>query len=230
MDMYIVSLIVRSYDDIARLSSMTTCLCLMDLILIQEYHPERYLTILIVRSFDDKISPKQGKYPLQTRMADNQPMWEARMKINFTPRSAIRKTKFKVRLRLFPFTLIEGANEWFQSLVRNSIRTWEELKSIILVSLTDAWERFKGLLLNLSNHGISKQEIVKIFYKGLTDDSRLTLDTSSRGIFEYKSAKEAYQLLEDMTIHHLDWTPKHEEKLAIEEVRLVQNMQKHFEQ
>ncbi|KAJ9547135.1 hypothetical protein OSB04_019678 [Centaurea solstitialis] len=30
-----------------------------DLILIQEYHPERYLTIPIIRSFDDKISPKQ---------------------------------------------------------------------------------------------------------------------------------------------------------------------------
>ncbi|KAJ9546990.1 hypothetical protein OSB04_019533 [Centaurea solstitialis] len=107
-----------------------------------------------------------------------------------------------VRLRLFPFTLTEGAKDWFRSLAPNSIRTWEELKSIFMVryfllakvnmlkndmlsfkqgteSLTTAWERFNGLLLILPNHGFTQEEVTKIFYKGLTDDSRLMLDTSN---------------------------------------------------
>ncbi|KAJ9553073.1 hypothetical protein OSB04_017118 [Centaurea solstitialis] len=125
-----------------------------------------------------------------------------------------------VRLRLFPFTLIEKAKEWFRGLAPNSLRTWGDLKSTFLLrffplskinalekeimnfkqgeeNLTKAWVRYKALLLKLPNHGFGQKKV---------------LDTSSGEIFAYRNVKEAYQLLEDMVLHHLDWTPEAEEE------------------
>ncbi|KAJ9557611.1 hypothetical protein OSB04_012225 [Centaurea solstitialis] len=148
------------------------------------------------------------------------------------------KTKTSVnaaRLRLFPITLIEKAKEWFRGLAPNSLRTWGDLKSTLLLrlfplgkinmlkkeimnfkqgeeNLTKAWVRYKALLLKLPNHGFGQKEVIEFFYNGLTVESRLVLDTSSRGIFAYRTVKEEYQLLEDMVLRHLDWMPEAEEE------------------
>ncbi|KAJ9536491.1 hypothetical protein OSB04_un000328 [Centaurea solstitialis] len=42
----------------------------------------------------------------------------------------------EVKLRLFPFTLIEKAKDWFKRLTPRSITTWEELKSTFLLRST----------------------------------------------------------------------------------------------
>ncbi|KAJ9553913.1 hypothetical protein OSB04_017958 [Centaurea solstitialis] len=57
--------------------------------------------------------------------------------------------------------------------------------------LAKAWERYKDLLLKLPNHGIDDKEVMDIFYAGLTNDSRLWLDSSCGGIFHYKIVTEA---------------------------------------
>ncbi|KAJ9552902.1 hypothetical protein OSB04_016947 [Centaurea solstitialis] len=48
------------------------------------------------------------------------------------------------------------------------------------------------------------------------------LDTSSGGIFTYRTVKEAYKLLDDMVIHHLDWTP--DQEVPKEEAKTVENI------
>ncbi|KAJ9561379.1 hypothetical protein OSB04_006539 [Centaurea solstitialis] len=119
------------------------------------------------------------------------------------------KTKGEeVKLRLFPLT--RNAKDWFKRLPPDSITTWEELKSAFLLrhfpnskqgkeSLERAWERYKDLFLKLPNHGFGEDEVISIFYAGLTNDSRL------------RSVKDARKLLDDLVAHHLDWSTNEEE-------------------
>ncbi|KAJ9544093.1 hypothetical protein OSB04_023800 [Centaurea solstitialis] len=138
-------------------------------------------------------------------------------------------TEDEVKLRVFPFTLTNKAKDWFKRLTSGSITTWEDLKSSFLSRyfpiskvnkikaeirqfkqekehLAKAWERYKDLLLKLPNHGIDDNEVMDIFYAGLTNDSRLWLDSSCGGIFHYKIVTEARKLLNDLEAHYLDWS------------------------
>ncbi|KAJ9535255.1 hypothetical protein OSB04_un001653 [Centaurea solstitialis] len=213
-------------------------------------------------------------------MADDQPMWDKRSEVQFTPRSAIKKTDGKmveinkglikmintisfdgepsrnpyqhleafedicdlvntkedeVRLRVFPFTLTNKAKDWFKKLLPGSITTWDDLKSAFLSryfpiskankiraeirnfkqgkdSLVKAWGRYKDLFLIFPNHGIDDREMIDVFYAGLTNDSRIRLDSSCGGIFPYKTVKEARKLLDDMETHYLDWSTDEEQE------------------
>ncbi|KAJ9538954.1 hypothetical protein OSB04_031687 [Centaurea solstitialis] len=213
-------------------------------------------------------------------MADDQPMWDKRSEVRFTPRSAIKKTDGKmveinkglikmintisfdgepsgnpyqhleafedicdlantkedeVKLRVFPFTLTNKAKDWFKKLLPGSITTWDDLKSAFLSryfpiskankiraeirnfkqgkdSLVKAWGRYKDLFLIFPNHGIDDREMIDVFYAGLTNDSRLRLDSSCGGIFPYKTVKKARKLLDDMEAHYLDWSTDEEQE------------------
>ncbi|KAJ9541560.1 hypothetical protein OSB04_028066 [Centaurea solstitialis] len=213
-------------------------------------------------------------------MADDQPMWGKRSEVQFTSRSAIKKTEGKmveinkglikmintisfdgepsgnpyqhleafedicdlfntredeVKLRVFSFTLTNKAKDWFKKLPPGSITTWDDLKSTFLSryfpiskvnkikaeirnfkqgpdNLVKAWERYKDLFLIFPNHGIDDNEMMSIFYAGLTNDSRLRLDSSCGGIFPYKLVKEARKLLDDMEAHYLDWSTDEEQE------------------
>ncbi|KAJ9539018.1 hypothetical protein OSB04_031751 [Centaurea solstitialis] len=141
----------------------------------------------------------------------------------------------EVKLRVFSFTLTNKAKDWFKKLLPGSIRTWDDLKSAFLSryfpisrankiraeirnfkqgkdSLVKAWERYKDLFLIFPNHGIDDREMINIFYAGLTNDSRLRLDSSCGGIFPYKSVREARKLLDDMEAHYLDWSTDEEQE------------------
>ncbi|KAJ9557742.1 hypothetical protein OSB04_012356 [Centaurea solstitialis] len=152
----------------------------------------------------------------------------------------------EVKLRLFHFTLTGKAKDWFRKLPQESIATWDELKSDFLLryfplsiinklkdemrhfkqgkeSLEKAWERYKDLFLKLPNHGFEEKEIIETFYAGLTNESRLRLDSCSGGIFAYKTEKEARKLLDDLEAHHLDWsTDEEDEPVQVSEVTAVQ--------
>ncbi|KAJ9567020.1 hypothetical protein OSB04_002986 [Centaurea solstitialis] len=213
-------------------------------------------------------------------MADDQPMWEKRSEVQFTPRSAIKKMDGKmveinkglikmintisfdgepsgnpyqhlkafedicdlvntkedeVKLRVFPFTLTNKAKDWFKKLLPGSITTWDGLKSAFLSryfpiskankirgeirnfkqgkdSLVKVWGRYNDLFLIFPNHGIDDTEMINVFYAGLTNDSRLRLDSSCGGIFPYKSVKEAPKLLDNMEAHYLDWSTDEEQE------------------
>ncbi|KAJ9556534.1 hypothetical protein OSB04_011148 [Centaurea solstitialis] len=185
-------------------------------------------------------------------MADDQPMWDKRSEVQFTPRSAIKKTDGKVvevnkglikmintisfdgepsgnpyqhlegfedicdlvntredevKLRVFSFTLTNRAKDWANK-IRAEIRNFKEGKD----SLVKAWGRYKDLFLIFPNHGIDDREMISVFYAGLTNDSRLRLDSSCGGIFPYKSVKEARKLLDDMEAHYLDWSTEEEQE------------------
>ncbi|KAJ9556957.1 hypothetical protein OSB04_011571 [Centaurea solstitialis] len=145
----------------------------------------------------------------------------------------------EVKLRIFSFTLTNKAKDRFKRLTPGSITSWDDLKSAFLSryfpiskvnkikaeirnfkqgkdNLVKAWERYKDLFLIFPKHGIDDKEMMNVFYAGLTNDSRLCLDSSCGGIFSYKTAKEARKLLDDLEAHHLDWSTDeedtHEEK------------------
>ena len=168
-----------------------------------------------------------------------------------------------VRLRIFPFTLTGEAKAWLKSLEPNSITNWEELRSKFVTryyppskaeklkndiigfqqnhdeNLAEAWERMKKLIRICPNNGLTRAQIVQIFYRGVDSTSRATLDSSSGGVFLYKTPNEAYKLLEDMSIHNLDWnldkrsisrqTLKHVQNNDNEEVAVLKNNQKVLE-
>ncbi|KAJ9547666.1 hypothetical protein OSB04_020209 [Centaurea solstitialis] len=157
----------------------------------------------------------------------------------------------EVKLRIFSFTLTNKANNWFKKLPLGSITTWDDLKSAFLSryfpisrvnkikaeirnfkqgkdNLVKAWERYKDLFLIFPNHGIDDNEIMNIFYAGLTNDSRLRLDSSCGGIFPYKSVKEARKLLDDMEAHYLDWsTDEEQEENQPAHLNVVSSSDKH---
>ncbi|KAJ9567441.1 hypothetical protein OSB04_003407 [Centaurea solstitialis] len=229
-------------------------------------------------------------------MADDQPMWDKRSEVQFTPRSAIKKTdgrvveinkglikmintisfdgepsgnpyqhleafedicdlvntrEDEVKLRVFSFTLTNRAKDWFKKLSPGSITTWDDLKSAFLSryfpisrankiraeirnfkqgkdSLVKSWGRYKDLFLIFPNHCIDDREMISVFYAGLTNDSRLRLDSSCGGIFPYKSVKEARKLLHDMEAHYLDWsTDEDQEENQPEHLNVVSSADEH---
>ncbi|KAJ9561764.1 hypothetical protein OSB04_006924 [Centaurea solstitialis] len=141
----------------------------------------------------------------------------------------------EVKLRVFRFTLTKKAKDWFKQLLPRSITTWDDLKSAFLSryfpiskahkirakirnfkqgkdSLVKAWGRYKSLFLVFPNHGTDNRQMIDVFYAGLTNDSRLRLDSSCGGIFPYKTMKEARKLLDDMEAHYLDWSTDEEQE------------------
>ncbi|GJU14232.1 reverse transcriptase domain-containing protein [Tanacetum coccineum] len=62
---------------------------------------------------------------------------------------------------------------------------------------TDAWLRMKEMLQNCHGHNLSKGNIIKIFYHGLSEITQEVLNAAAGGIFLYKTPNQAYQLLKD---------------------------------
>ncbi|GJU41989.1 reverse transcriptase domain-containing protein [Tanacetum coccineum] len=79
-------------------------------------------------------------------------------------------------------------------------------------SLTDAWLRMKEMLRNCHGHNLSKGNIIKIFYHGLSEISQEVLNVAVSSIFLYKTPNQAYQLLEDKVLLKLDWAKNQKTK------------------
>ncbi|GKB98560.1 hypothetical protein Tco_0984697 [Tanacetum coccineum] len=60
------------------------------------------------------------------------------------------------------------------------------------------------MLRNCNGHNLSKGNIIKIFYHGLSEITQEVLNAASGGIFLYKTPNQAYQLLEDKVLLKLD--------------------------
>ncbi|GJT74830.1 reverse transcriptase domain-containing protein [Tanacetum coccineum] len=138
---------------------------------------------------------------------DDEPMWAADHVVAPTPGSAI--------------TIPETANEFA---IKGTIETWDELQTAFISrffppalfdrllgeirafsqheneSLTDAWLRMKEMLRNCHGHNLSKGNIIKIFYHGLSEITQEVLNAAAGGIFLYKTPNQAYQLLEDKVL------------------------------
>ncbi|GJU54843.1 hypothetical protein Tco_1228557 [Tanacetum coccineum] len=62
----------------------------------------------------------------------------------------------------------------------------------------------KEMLQNCHGHNLSKGNIIKIFYHGLSEITQEVLNAAAGGIFLYKTPNQAYQLLEDKVLLKLD--------------------------
>nr|GEW19028.1 reverse transcriptase domain-containing protein [Tanacetum cinerariifolium] len=141
-----------------------------------------------------------------------------------------------VRLMMFPPSLIREAKTWLDELNKGTIKTWDELRTVFISrffpsalfdrlleeirafsqheneSVTDASLRMKDMLRNCYDHNLSKGNIIKIFYHGLSEITQEVLNAAGGGIFIYKTPNQAYQLLEDKVLLKLDWAKNQKTK------------------
>ncbi|GJT81475.1 reverse transcriptase domain-containing protein [Tanacetum coccineum] len=134
---------------------------------------------------------------------------------------AIKDTKNKaVRLMMFPLSLTREAKTWLDELNEGTIETWDEIRTAFISrffppslfdrlleeirafsqheneSLTDAWLRMKEMLQNCHGHNLSKGNIIKIFYHGLSELTQEDLNAAAGWYFLYKTPIKLIRLLE----------------------------------
>ena len=73
-------------------------------------------------------------------------------------------------------------------------------------TLPQAWGRLLRLLNALPDHPLKKNEILDIFYNGLTDASRDHLDSCPSCVFRERTVDQAELLLNNMLCNENDWT------------------------
>ena len=73
-------------------------------------------------------------------------------------------------------------------------------------SLAQAWGRLLQLLNALLDHPLKKNEILDIFYNGLTDASRDHLDSCAGYVFKERMVEEPELLLNNILRNDNDWT------------------------
>ncbi|GJR78449.1 reverse transcriptase domain-containing protein [Tanacetum coccineum] len=141
-------------------------------------------------------------------------------------------------LMMFPLSLTGEAKTWLDELNEGTIETWDELRTAFISrffppalfdrllreirafsqheneSLTDAWLRMKEMLRNCHGHNLSKGNIIKIFYHGLSEITQEVLNAAVGGIFLYKTPNQAYQLLKDKVLLKLDWFKKQKQIIS----------------
>jgi len=128
-----------------------------------------------------------------------------------------------IKLSLFSFSLAGEAKRWLHSFKGNSLKTWEEVvgkflkkyfpesktvegKAVISSfhqfpdeSLSEALERFRGLLRKTLTHGFSEPIQLNMFIDRLGPQTKQLLDASAEGKIKLKTCKEATELVENMS-------------------------------
>ena len=74
-------------------------------------------------------------------------------------------------------------------------------------SLPQAWGRLLRLINDLRDHPLKKNEILDIFYNGLTDASKDHLDSCAGCVFRERTVDKAEILLNNMLSNENNWTP-----------------------
>ncbi|XP_061375238.1 uncharacterized protein LOC133317394, partial [Gastrolobium bilobum] len=131
-------------------------------------------------------------------------------------------------LKLFPCSLKDEARDWLQSQPEGSITSWDDLAAKFLArffsaskmarlkaeinafeqkeseSLYEAWTRFKGLLRKCPQHGIEAWEKARIFFQGMTANTRTLVNVASGGSLKTKTLDETLELLESLASQEFD--------------------------
>nr|GEV23445.1 reverse transcriptase domain-containing protein [Tanacetum cinerariifolium] len=71
------------------------------------------------------------------------------------------------------------------------------------------------MLQNFHGHNLSKGNILKIFYHGLSEITQKVLNAAAGGIFLYKTPNQPYQLLEDKVLLKLGWAKNHKTRSSL---------------
>ena len=135
-----------------------------------------------------------------------------------------------IRLRLFPFSLVEKAKQWF---LFNSghLLTWVRcadqflnkfcpISRTILVrskisnfgqgdeeTITEAWERLQEYVEYCPHHGMQDWYLIQSFYNGLQQESRQHIDAAAGGAYLSLTVEKATKLIETMVANQ-GWTEK----------------------
>src|SRR5919201_2833757 len=119
-----------------------------------------------------------------------------------------------IRLRLFPFSLIGKAKQWFYA-NKSEVTTWEKCANAFLKkffpmgktsalhgkissfqqqadeTIPEAWERLQEYIHACPHHGIEEWLLIQGFYHGLTGLARSHLDAVAGGAFLQQNVKDA---------------------------------------
>nr|GEV30290.1 reverse transcriptase domain-containing protein [Tanacetum cinerariifolium] len=110
----------------------------------------------------------------------------------------------------------QGRNcAWTQELLNRILGEIQAFSQQENESLTDAWLRMKEMLRNCHGHNLSKGNITKIFYQGLSEITQEVLNAGGGGTFLYKTPNQAYQLLEEKVLLKLDWAKNKKTKSSL---------------
>ena len=114
------------------------------------------------------------------------------------------------RLMLFPFAVRDRARIWLDSQPKESLNSWEKLVSAFLAKffppqklsklrvkvqtfrqkegefLYEAWERYKQLIRRCPPDMLSEWSIIGMFYDGLSEMCKISLDSSVGGSLHLK--------------------------------------------
>jgi len=128
-----------------------------------------------------------------------------------------------IRLSLFSFSLAGEAKRWLHSFKGSSLKTWEEVVENFLKkyfpesktvegkaaissfhqfpneSLSEALERFRGLLRRTLTHGFSEPIQLNMFIDGMRPQTKQLLDASAGGKIKLKTSEEATDIIENMS-------------------------------
>jgi len=128
-----------------------------------------------------------------------------------------------IRLSLFSFSLVGKAKRWLHSFKGNSMKTWDEVVEKFLKkyfpesktaegkaaissfhqfhdeSLSEAFERFRGLLRRTTTHRFSKPIQLNMFIDGLRPQTKQLLDASTGGKIKLKTPEEATKLIKNIS-------------------------------
>ena len=160
-----------------------------------------------------------------------------------------------IRLRMFPFTLVDESEEWFYSLPAGSITTWEHMETTFLQeyfpasvslrkryeilnfkqkegeSLGDAYKRFKRILVACPTHNMDETEQMQMFVNGLRIQTRQILDSAAGGSANFATATGMKKIIEVIASNeHLELYDRVSSKSAVIDLKLETNKQVKIEE
>ncbi|XP_012482849.1 uncharacterized protein LOC105797412 [Gossypium raimondii] len=109
-------------------------------------------------------------------------------------------TEDQIKLRAFPFSVVDSANEWFfpTSRVAELRREIVGIRQKEAESLYDYWERFKKLCASCPQHGITEQSLLQYFYEGLKPMEINMVDVASGRALVNMTPQQARDLISTM--------------------------------
>ncbi|KAK1646040.1 hypothetical protein QYE76_063845 [Lolium multiflorum] len=132
--------------------------------------------------------------------------------------------------KIFPFSLKDDANIWYNNLPPDSIDSPSCLLDVFFrkyfpvsaqnialqriysfdqedgEKLPEAWARFCSLIRARPGLDLEKNDLLDIFYSGLTIESRAYLDSCADCVFRKRTPDEAEELLAKISKNHDDWS------------------------
>ncbi|XP_050229091.1 uncharacterized protein LOC126678228 [Mercurialis annua] len=138
-------------------------------------------------------------------------------------------TEDQIKLRLFPFSLRDKVRPWIRSIASNSITIWRQLAEAFLnkyfplgktarltkkiidffqhdgEALYEAWDKLNELQRSCPHHHLQKEQLIQIFYNGINEHTRATIDAASGCSIMRKKYKEALALLDELAMYSSSW-------------------------